>query len=174
MYDLTYAQLFRAQALEFGDFILYITTITLLKTSILCFIRRLTPNMSRLMIYIINFALVINLFTFITGFVAVFAGCNPPAASWNLSVRISGATCANMAQIITGISVAYSALDFFILLIPMPIVWSLRTSTRDRLGILFFFALGGFASAASITKIVYIDGVYDSWDPTCKLDSSRP
>ena len=60
-------------------------------------------------------------------------------------------------------------LDFFLLLLPIPIVWTLQLARKQRIAVMGLFFLGFVVCIAGIVQVYYIDvaliGSYDeTWD----------
>jgi hypothetical protein len=166
-YDATYRELQNGQILEFANYMWYSVSVLLIKLSILLFYRRLTPptavRMRRLITATIIFFLV---FIFVSCSLIIFS-CKPLSASWNLDVKILPAShCMSLHKLILALSLVYTVGDIWMLLLPMPMVWKLQLPKRTKIGIIFIFSLGGIACASSVLKMVYIDGVYNTFDPT--------
>ena len=71
-------------------------------------------------------------------FILAFAGCIPIHSFWT-----GGGKCINM-KFIWFFNAALNILtDIIILVLPMPVLSSLRLPTKQKVGLMFVFALGG-------------------------------
>lgn len=78
--------------------------------------------------------------------------CTPIAFYYDRT--IPGGTCRNQA-ISGSINGGLSLLgDFFVLGLPLPVIWNLKVNLRRKIGIICIFLLGVFACVASIIRIV--------------------
>ena len=57
--------------------------------------------------------------------------------------------------------------DVVILGIPVPMLWGLGFPKKQRIALVALFSMGGVACIASIARMVVIDQVIDTKDPTC-------
>ena len=120
--------------------ILYLVSLVLTKVSILLFYRRLF-NISKWFRWTVHGAI-----TFVIGYCAgaVFAiifECSPPAATWNIMLRLTS-HCADIVHINTVIGVFNIFSDFFILLLPLPMLWKLQMPTSKKLGLMVILTSG--------------------------------
>ncbi|KAI0184707.1 hypothetical protein EV127DRAFT_443511 [Xylaria flabelliformis] len=85
--------------------------------------------------------------------VAFNVACTPVEANWN--VLIDGdCTRVNTKYTNLSVSVFNFISDVIILLIPQRVIWKLNMSTKKKIGISFIFAIGIFACAASLIRLV--------------------
>jgi hypothetical protein len=83
-------------------------------------------------------------------FVKIFV-CSPIKAYWDSSVK---GTCLNQTQLFfADISLAILT-DFVILVIPIPLTWSLRAPLGTKLRVLAFLSAGGAATAVTTYRQV--------------------
>ena len=73
-------------------------------------------------------------------FLAAALQCRPLYAFWDPAVN---GHCFNALQYILGVQGVNIALDFAILCLPMPLVWSLRRPWQDKVALSVVFLLGG-------------------------------
>lgn len=120
--------------------VLYTPASTSIKFSILLLYRRLFPGEK----------LKITLFC-IAGFLIVFAlaqmvsvviQCTPVAALWD-PTSYPNATCDNYNPALILFATVNATTDFFILCLPMPILWHLHVSKTRRRQLMVMFSLGG-------------------------------
>ncbi|KAF2496759.1 hypothetical protein BU16DRAFT_341033 [Lophium mytilinum] len=121
--------------------ILYVWATTLPKVSLLLLYHRLTPDKTfRLAIYVLLF--IILAFT-LSHTIIVAAGCSP------LDSSKSG--CLNTLSFAAGVIniICYG----FVMILPLPLVWSLQLPRRQKIGLGLLFAGGSLVIIASIIRV---------------------
>ncbi len=140
-----------------------------IKVSILLFYRRLFPRenttptwrLCHLLLMILSVALgVIGIFGF------VFQ-CAPIAYSWDLT--IPGGHCINRGAFARFTNVGNIVTDILILVMPIPIVWSLHLPKNKKIGVCLLFLLGGFVCIASVVRFYYLKDYARGRDPLCEF-----
>ncbi|KAL1999643.1 hypothetical protein VTN02DRAFT_4222 [Thermoascus thermophilus] len=137
-----------------NQFTYFVLTPTV-KISFVCFYRRVftTSKFHR-----VTFALNCLMATWSAGiFLSCALQCRPLRAYWDRSID---GHCFNGDLFIIVNQGFNVAMDFIILLLPIPMIWSLQRSWQDKLALNGVFAVGGFVCFASIYRIVvlfYID-----------------
>lgn len=91
-------------------------------------------------------------FTWLTGVVVVVNGvqfliatsviCQPYAFKWDKTIR--GGHCGDIMAVYTFASIPHIITDVSILLLPIPTLCKLQTSTSRKIGIMLTFAIGGW------------------------------
>ncbi|KAF2728610.1 hypothetical protein EJ04DRAFT_449022 [Polyplosphaeria fusca] len=145
--------------------VLYLVATSLIKISILCFYRRLTSGViSRKFIYCvwISIAFVVA-YAFVFIFVIIFS-CTPIEGYWHLfdvSWRLThDLHCHNEAAEIVAVVVISTLQDFFLVCLPIFLVWNLRVPRRQKAALIGIFALGLFTCVCGILRMVYAIYVY--------------
>jgi hypothetical protein len=112
--------------------------------------------------------LIVSIFTY-------FFVCNPPEASWSISRRIQpDVKCLDFRSLILSLGIVYAIGDVWLLLLPLRRIWQLQLPVRSRAGLIFVLSLGSGACVGAILKCVFIDGIYNTYDPTCKFSCFLP
>lgn len=127
----------------------YSITSPTVKLSIVLFYRRLFPT--RKFRIITNGIMVAVIAWGLAVFLAAALQCRPLHALWDPSVN---GHCFDTLKYILGVQGVNIALDFAILILPMPQVWTLQRPWQDKFALSIVFLLGGFVCAASIYRIV--------------------
>ncbi|KAI0206834.1 hypothetical protein F4808DRAFT_405488 [Astrocystis sublimbata] len=86
--------------------------------------------------------------------IATLAACTPFAANWD-KVSYPNYKCINISSFYTAQAVIGAVLDFAILLLPVPFVWSLRLPTRKKIGLSLLFSIGVLICGISLARLVY-------------------
>jgi hypothetical protein len=117
---------------------IYVVIANLPKISILILYRRLfAPTILRListaMIWVLAVVIVVKIL--LVSFV-----CRPFAANWNQD--IPGSKCLNMQSVSSLSTLPNIITDVVMLLLPVPVIWSLHTKLITKIQLTFTFALG--------------------------------
>lgn len=134
---------------------LYLVTLCLCKVSILFFYLRIFPSQKFRLV--VNGALLLTILpTFVIMFLQIFQ-CIPIAYIWEgwQNPDYVG-YCLNLNHL-TFISTGFSIVqDLVILILPLPSLFKLNINIRDKIGLVFMFSLGLFATAISCLRTLYI------------------
>ncbi|KAJ5153174.1 uncharacterized protein N7482_009652 [Penicillium canariense] len=152
---------------NFANQILYNPTLTVVKLSILAFLRRLESR-SRIVNLLIwtSFVIVIGLFIAVL-FVDIFQ-CHPVAYVYDLS--IVGGKCIEQGNFYVSTAALNLFTDLLVMSIPILITWNLQMPLRRKLAVCIVLCLGGVATAIGVWRIVILAQVFVaheiSSDPT--------
>lgn len=73
----------------------------------------------------------------------------------------------NSGAIVFAASVVNILTDFLVTVLPMPLIWSLKLPTRQRIAVISIFGLGIFVNVAGTCRTVYVyKSMLDSYDAT--------
>ncbi|KAI9886879.1 MAG: hypothetical protein M1823_001315 [Watsoniomyces obsoletus] len=146
---------------QYAFVIVYIIDITLVKGSILLFYRRLfdTRQFKRTSAIVAGIIL-----AYCTAFVLVsIFQCTPIPHMWDKSIE---GHCINTPIFLLLGAVFNIVSDIVIVLLPLPIVWNLQVTRRQKIALTSVFLLGGFVCVASIVRVPYLWMLTTSGDPT--------
>jgi hypothetical protein len=131
--------------------VLYFTTITLLKLSIIFFYIRIftTPSAQRLLWGTAAFTLVWGIVYVI---VAIFQ-CQPISYFWTRWDGLHEGKCLNINAITASNAGLSIALDFWSLGIPLWQLWGLNMHWKRKVGVLVMFCVGTFVTVVSILRL---------------------
>ncbi|KAF6221905.1 hypothetical protein HO133_001873 [Letharia lupina] len=99
-------------------------------------------------------------------FFATLFQCKPIAGNWDKT--IPGSHCL-LDHILLKLSIPNAVLDWFVLFLPIVVVWNLQISIDRKVALSAIFLVGAFACAASILRcwaIANIDHVDSTWSYT--------
>lgn len=117
---------------------IYVPSVTFPKLSILAlYMRIFTTKAYRYAVYVI--AIFLGL-VWLTSFVLAFRGCAPFAYSWDKT--IPHGHCINLLiplRLIGGLNILS---DVAMLVLPLPVIWHLHTSTKQKIGLTLTFLTG--------------------------------
>ncbi|KAF3180062.1 hypothetical protein TWF751_011630 [Orbilia oligospora] len=144
-----------AKILNNGAGLLYSFSLNLVKCSVVTLYGRVFPvKWFRYFLYGVGFTLVASFL--MTLFVVVFH-CKPIEASWDWTIK--DAKCLNLMaflQTMAGINVTT---DVILATAPIPMIWNLKMSRREKLAIASLVTLATFACIASIVRFINLDGL---------------
>ncbi|KAJ5523489.1 hypothetical protein N7513_013033 [Penicillium frequentans] len=128
------------------------------KISLLWFCRRLLgAGKGNFVVY--NWAYIgsmvfVALSVFMFTFFSIFQ-CSPVKAYWEVEPTYPH-KCMNDGDIVFSASVINIFTDFLVTTIPMPLIWSLKLPTRQRLAVISIFGLGVVVNVAGSVRTVYV------------------
>ncbi|KAI1457513.1 hypothetical protein F4805DRAFT_171843 [Annulohypoxylon moriforme] len=136
--------------IELANFLIWIVVVSVVQLSILAFYVRIfgTNVIFRRACYVV-IALVVG--EGITGFFPELFSCTPVSKWWDST---KDGTCINGNLYCGIISPIHVALDLAIVILPMPLIWNLQMSIRNKLVLSVLLCLGLVASIISLLKIV--------------------
>ncbi|KAJ5726289.1 uncharacterized protein N7483_007646 [Penicillium malachiteum] len=141
---------------NYANQLLYNPCLTLIKVSILLFLRRL-ESQSRLVNTLIwtSLGVVIGLFTAVL-FVDIFQ-CLPIRYNWDLSID---GKCIQQGAFYVSTAALNLFTDLLVISIPIIITWRLQMPLRRKLAVCLILCLGGVATAIGIWRIVILAEAY--------------
>lgn len=91
----------------------------------------------------------------------------PLSAFWTSLATYYSHTCINVGVYMLSFSIITIFLDPLLLLMPIPIVWTLQLSLKQRIAVLTLFAIGFIVCIAGIVQAVYVnEALVKSYDET--------
>lgn len=135
-------------------------TLALTKLAVLwLFYRIFTTRPFRIAIVIMS--VIVGLWWF-GNFFADALICIPVAYNWDQTIK--GAHCGNHRLLYIVTPIPWIVTDLAILLLPLPMAWSLQMPRKQKIAISGVFLLGGFSLVATVTRYTY--SFYNSNDIT--------
>jgi hypothetical protein len=89
--------------------------------------------------------------------------CAPISGLWNPNAH---ATCMNQRALFTADTVMSAVTDLAVLILPIPLTWSLQVPLRKKLKIIALLGAGGVATASSIVRLILVIHLGSSADET--------
>ncbi|KAJ5688296.1 hypothetical protein N7536_010915 [Penicillium majusculum] len=149
----------------FAYLIVYLFELLLIKVSILMLYRRIFG-----MNWMIWTTLLISYGWCIGSMIAALCACEPISYFWREIIDpTSGSNRYNFYYYYVWNAAANVVTDILILLVPVPIVWSLQMRTTQKIGVCGVLLLGGFVCVASDIRIHYITYLHNNIDITWAL-----
>ena len=144
--------------------ILFALSSPLIKFSLLCFYHRLLrgTNSHPYVRIAILISVAFNAGVSLSYFFTVVFGCRPISASWDIFPTYAYFCISDSSIIVFGILNAIA--DFVVLVLPVPIVWSLQLPARTRAAVIALFSFSVLACIAGILRTVYSSYWANSYD----------
>lgn len=133
-----------------------------IKLALLAVIRRIfRPGRQ---VLIINVSAVVLLLYYIPAlFIKIFF-CKPISAYWNGTA--DGGTCIDQRRVIIADSAISIASDLWILILPVPMLWSLQMSWMKKVRVMGILGAGGLATGFSVWRLVMMIEESETTDTT--------
>lgn len=122
----------------FVENIIYNTGLTLVKMSVLMFYARIFSSVRKYQISFWVMGCVIVGWGIAINFLAIFT-CTPVAAAWNPAVP---GVCLSTQATFRGATISNIVIDLWLLLLPLPMLWSLHIGRARKVGLVGVFAAG--------------------------------
>jgi len=148
-----------AFALEFT----YCFLVLFVKLSILLLYRRIFTMLNK--IFQIGWWILMcgSIAWFLLTLIIAFVQCRPLSSNWTTNPNDACDHPYSLA-ILSGILNVIN--DFFILLLPAPVIWNLQVPAKQRFAVLGIFALGSLVIVVSCIKLPSLKGANTATDPT--------
>ncbi|KAI1747579.1 hypothetical protein F4782DRAFT_535240 [Xylaria castorea] len=139
----------------FATYIVFNTALVLAKASALIFLSRVFPsyanppwfNIAIWIIHSLNFAMYLGIV------LGTFLMCNPVQKNW---IPTLPGYCGTPSRLYIGSAVPNTAIDLFILILPVPMIWRLHMCRSRKAGITAVFVLGYSSVVVSIGRLATI------------------
>lgn len=136
---------------SYATTIIYVPMVFTVKLALLSVMLRIfAPDKKKVTVIWVSLA-VLMLYYIIALFIKVFF-CHPISTYW-MGVSNGGA-CIDQQKVIIGDSVISIVSDLWILILPVPMLWSLHISRIKKLRVIGMLGAGGLATAFSIWRLV--------------------
>ncbi|KAF7533426.1 hypothetical protein G7054_g7075 [Neopestalotiopsis clavispora] len=129
--------------------LIYATSISSIKLSVLCFYLRMfvNPGLKKVTKYVIAFVLLWS----VGNILQVFLICRPFAATYDPTVP---GTCGDQVGSFIAIGAFNIITDVLIFFLPIHTIWTLQMKTRAKIGVVAVFLIGILTSIVGICRIV--------------------
>lgn len=121
--------------------ILYGLSLAMVKISIVFLYKRIFRAQSRGIQYTIWATQLFNVFIFIIWLIGLFFACRPLDYYWSYASNVTG-TCPDPIDGGLVYPILNILMDAWMLVLPMSQIWSMRLSSKSKLGVLIMFSLG--------------------------------
>ncbi|KAI1744666.1 hypothetical protein F4680DRAFT_405694 [Xylaria scruposa] len=129
----------------------YFATITITKLAICKLYGTLFPQ--RIIFVVLCITSFILIATPIATTIVLLAACHPFSANW-ASSEVQSVHCLNKEAAFVWGTIPNIFTDLVLLLIPLPIVWRLHTTTKIKIALSFTFIIGSLGLVASILRFI--------------------
>lgn len=124
--------------LQTGVEIIYMASVTFPKIAILLFFLRIfVDRVVRALVWVL---VIVMVMFFIAGLILALALCRPYAFKWDKTIH---GTCGDIMAGYRWVSIPSIVTDFFILVIPIPVIWKLQMNRGKKIGVILTFMVGG-------------------------------
>lgn len=150
-WDVPKSQFLDFQKASYAITIIYVPTVFVVKLALLSVMLRIfAPD--RRKVLVIHASLIVLLCYYIPAlFIKIFF-CKPISAYWYGIEH--GGSCIDQQKVIIADSVISIVSDLWILILPVPMLWSLHMSRVKKLRVIALLGAGGLATAFSIWRLV--------------------
>ncbi|KAI9838759.1 MAG: hypothetical protein M1838_004530, partial [Thelocarpon superellum] len=145
---------------------LYSLCLYFVKLSLLVFYKQIFPSRGfRIAWYIV---VAFNTLVTLTALLVAIFQCRPISGFWDKSFE---STCIDSYAFLLAEGALTITSDVIVLIMPMPMVWRLQISSRQKLALTGIFVLGSFVTVASIIRITTLgqvftlDSTWNVYDP---------
>ncbi|KFX99791.1 hypothetical protein O988_03649 [Pseudogymnoascus sp. VKM F-3808] len=154
VWDLPPKDMVTSRQISWASMVLYITTASLTKTSILVFYLRILVAKFDKIVTKVTFGFVVAYY--VASFLVLFLQCRPLEHYWKILIPNSVGTCIDESiHMVT--SAAFNVfLDIVIFLIPLRSLFALRIRTTQKIHLISLFSAGLLVVAAAVVRLVYI------------------
>ncbi|CZT47480.1 uncharacterized protein RSE6_08043 [Rhynchosporium secalis] len=168
-WDVSPATLVQFQRIQYAVTILYGPTVWCIKVALLLILVRVFTPFKRIIWAVWGFIFAMLVYYIIATALKIFI-CTPLSKFWDPNVQ---GKCANENLLFTIDTVWSILMDVIILVLPIPLVWSLQVPTTKKIRTIALLGAGGLATAAGITRLILVldldDSPYQLGDPTVSL-----
>ncbi|KAF8849059.1 hypothetical protein BDZ45DRAFT_604934 [Acephala macrosclerotiorum] len=122
------------------------------KTTLLLIFARVFSPFRKSVIFIYVFISLMFLYYFPVMIIKIKV-CTPIEGLWNPDIH---AECVNQTELFWTDTIMSATTDLVILLLPIPLVWSLQVPPKKKLRISIILGAGGIATGASIVRLILV------------------
>ena len=147
----------------YANHVMYFCCMLCCKLSLVfLYLRLFTTQLFRIAAFIVA---MLCLGAFIGGITPFTIQCKP--TSGTLSPGIPD-TCLSAPMLFLGINLSNFLTNVFVLLLPLPFVWSLNLAVRSRVALSVVFLLGSVGVVISLVRVILQNEWLNNWDSTFK------
>ncbi|KAL2867420.1 uncharacterized protein BJX67DRAFT_85348 [Aspergillus lucknowensis] len=147
-WDVSKGDMINFQKASYAITLLYVPMVFVIKLALLAMMLRIfAPDRRKVLIIYASIAILV-LYYIPALFIKIFF-CHPISAYW-----YGGGKCMNQRNVIIADATISMASDFWILVLPIPMLWSLQMSLNKKLRVLGILGAGGLATGFSIWRLV--------------------
>ncbi|KFY86619.1 hypothetical protein V500_07512 [Pseudogymnoascus sp. VKM F-4518 (FW-2643)] len=154
VWDLPPSDMVTSRKISWVSMVLYITTASLTKTSILIFYLRILVTKFDKMVTKITLGFVVAYY--VGSFLVLFLQCRPLEHYWEILIPNSVGTCINESIHMIASASFNVFMDIVIFLIPLRSLYALRIRTTQKIHLISLFSAGLLVIAAATVRLVYI------------------
>ncbi|OBT72139.1 hypothetical protein VF21_08774 [Pseudogymnoascus sp. 05NY08] len=154
VWDLPPKDMVTSRMISWASMVLYITTASLTKTSILVFYLRILVAKIDKIVTKVTFGVVV--IYYIGSFLVLFLQCRPLQHYWEILIPKSVGTCIDESIHMITSAALNVVIDIVIFLIPLRSLFALRIRTTQKVHLISLFSAGLLVIAAATVRLVYV------------------
>ncbi|KAL4781997.1 hypothetical protein BJX76DRAFT_305009 [Aspergillus varians] len=163
-WDVPKSQFVNFQKASYAVTLIYVPMVFVIKIALLTVMLRIfAPDRQKVLI--IWTSIIILLLYYIPAFFIKIFFCRPISAYW-LGTAATGGSCLNQRSVIIADSSISIVSDLWILILPVPMLWSLQMSMMKKLRVIGILGAGGLATGFSIWRLVMMVEDSETLDTT--------
>ncbi|KAL3442029.1 hypothetical protein BJX65DRAFT_313218 [Aspergillus insuetus] len=151
-WDISKSDMINFQKASYAVTLVYVPMVFVIKVALLAVMLRIfAPDRHKVMI-VYGTIIVLLLYYIPALFIKIFF-CKPISAYW-YGIEATGGSCLDQRKVIIADATISMISDFWILILPIPMLWSLKMSFSKKLRVLGILGAGGLATGFSIWRLV--------------------
>ncbi|KAL4744850.1 hypothetical protein BDW72DRAFT_208685 [Aspergillus terricola var. indicus] len=151
-WDVSKSDMISFQKASYAVTLVYVPMVFVIKVALLAVMLRIfAPDRHKVIIVYVTI-IVLLLYYIPALFIKVFF-CKPISTYW-FGAEVTGGTCLDQRKVIIADATISMISDFWILVLPIPMLWSLKMSLSKKLRVVGILGAGGLATGFSIWRLV--------------------
>ncbi|KAL4756301.1 uncharacterized protein BDW70DRAFT_166325 [Aspergillus foveolatus] len=151
-WDVSKSDMINFQKASYAVTLVYVPMVFVIKVALLAVMLRIfAPDRHKVMI-VYGTIIVLLLYYIPALFIKVFF-CRPISTYW-FGAEVTGGTCLDQRKVIIADATISIISDFWILVLPIPMLWSLKMSLSKKFRVVGILGAGGLATGFSIWRLV--------------------
>ncbi|KAL4757184.1 uncharacterized protein BDW70DRAFT_163776 [Aspergillus foveolatus] len=151
-WDVSKSDMIKFQKASYAVTLVYVPMVFVIKLALLAVMLRIfAPDRHKVMI-VYGTIVVLLLYYIPALFIKIFF-CKPISTYW-LGAEVTGGACLDQRKVIIADATISMLSDFWILVLPIPMLWSLKMSLSKKLRVVGILGAGGLATGFSVWRLV--------------------
>ncbi|KAL4821196.1 hypothetical protein BDW67DRAFT_190835 [Aspergillus spinulosporus] len=151
-WDVSKSDMIKFQKASYAITLVYVPMAFIIKVALLAVMLRIfAPDRHKVMI-VYGTIIILLLYYIPALFIKIFF-CKPISTYW-LGTDVTGGTCFDQRKVIIADATISMFSDFWILVLPIPMLWSLKMNLGKKLRVIGILGAGGLATGFSIWRLV--------------------
>ncbi|KAL4917564.1 hypothetical protein BDW62DRAFT_218068 [Aspergillus aurantiobrunneus] len=150
-WDVPQNEFIEFQKASYAVTLIYVPMVFVIKIALLSVMLRIfAPDRQKVIIIYVSIGILL-LYYIPALFIKIFF-CKPISTYW-LGAEVTGGSCIDQQNVIIADSAISIASDLWILVLPVPMLWSLKMSVKKKLRVVGILGAGGLATAFSVWRL---------------------